>query len=556
MRVSFGGAPRRALGGGCAVLLGVVFLAADLFFLLVTLKLAGEVLEERGWPEVPATIVSSSFDMEGGEEHPYRFQVRYRYRAGDGEHEGTVFQRGYSGSEDFRPVQLLLLRYPPGGSTTCRVNPDNPAQAVLRPRSRWHLLLVLAPLAFIAIGLAVLVSALRRRRSREAADPLRPTVGSGTRKRVQRVAGVVLILAGAGVTAALLPWMLGPIRARGWHRVPAEVVSSKVRRHESTDSDGHTSVTWKLDILYRYEIGGVTYHSNRYGFVGGSSSGSYGKRDIARRYPPGSRIRVWVDPSDPTRAVIQRGYGAAHLLGLVPLALLGLGIVLLRSGRRASRSTAAGLPVPEAQEGSFQVFEPGLRRVGKVGTFLFFCLFWNGIVSVFLWQVVQGFRHGHPSWFQAVFLTPFVLVGLVFVGLVIHSLLALANPRTTLTLLTVPVRLGAPLRIAWRTQGRVSRLRRMSIVLEGIERATYRRGTKTHTDTSTFRTLTLAQPEVASQMRTGEAEVEIPEDTMHTFRGQSNQILWKLKIQGEIPRWPDVADEWEIEILPLPTEGR
>ena len=56
-------------------------------------------------------------------------------------------------------------------------------------------------------------------------------------------------------------------------------------------------------------------------------------------------------------------------------------------------------------------------------------------------------------------------------------------------------------------------------------------------------------------MRAGEAAVEIPEDTMHTFRGQSNQILWHLTVKGDIPRWPDVDDEWEIEVLPLPVEG-
>ncbi|HHQ47942.1 MAG TPA: hypothetical protein ENK19_03560 [Acidobacteria bacterium] len=176
-------------------------------------------------------------------------------------------------------------------------------------------------------------------------------------------------------------------------------------------------------------------------------------------------------------------------------------------------------------------------------------------MSIFLVEVVQGFRHGHPNWFLTVFLIPFVLVGLIVAGAVVYFLLALANPKTTVTLLTPSPRLGSTLRIAWRTTGRVERLRALTITFEGQEKATYRRGTDVHTDTSTFRTLKLAELHVPTEMRSGEAEVEIPEDTMHTFRGQSNQILWHLTVKGDIPRWPDVDDEWEIEVLPLPVEG-
>jgi len=532
-----------------------VFLVAGSFFLVAMLKLAGNTIRERRWPTTPATILSTSFATNGGEEHPYRFVVRYRYQVGGGEHVGTTYRHGYEGSEDFRPVQRLLLRYPPGAAVSCRVNPEDPADAVLEARSPWLVLLVLFPLPFIALGLAVLVSTLRTWIGRKEIEPLAPTVSSRKPRRAPAVLGAILIAAGFGATVALLPWALGPIRARGWRPVRATVLSSTVRRHESTDSDGRTSVTYKLDILYRYQFGGRTYHSNRYGFVGGSSSGYYGKRDIARRYRPGSRVTAWVDPSDPSRAVLDRSYSALHLVALLPLILLAAGVAVFRKWSKAGEtpaSRAPGLPAIEEAAGPYRRLEPGRGRLTRVGALLFFCLFWNGIVSVFLVDVVQGFRHGHPPWFEAVFLVPFVFVGLFTMGLVVHSVLALANPRATVTLLTPQARLGSPFRITWRVEGRVERVRRLTIALEGREKATYRRGTDTHTDTRTFRTLSLAELRIPSQMRAGEAEVTIPEDTMHTFRGQSNQILWHLTVRGDVPHWPDVDDEWEVEVLPLP----
>ncbi len=564
MRISTG---RRTAGGGrpgrvVTVLFGLVFIAAGTFFLLVTSALARKILAERRWPAVPATILESSWDAGGGEEHPYRLLVRYRYRVHGVEYVGTTYTVGYSGSEDFRPVQLALLAYPPGASVECRVDPANPGHAVLRPRSPWAALLVLFPIPFIAIGLLVLAAGLRRRGPPEALGG-RATAAPRRGRRARRLLGVVFTLVGLGTLLAMWPWMSGPLRARGWARVPARVVSSQVRRHEGSGNNGST--TWKLDILYRYRFRGRTYLSNRYGFVGGSSSGYWGKRDIARSLPPGTRVTAWVDPSDPTRAVLRPGYTAKHLVVLVPLLFLGLGLLLLRGGGESSRHRerpdlselpeVLGVPAATASSEPFLVLKPGRGRLTRLGFFLFLALFWNGIVSVFLVDVIQGFRHGHPSWFSTLFLVPFVLAGLVFVGLVVHGTLGLANPRTTLTLFPGELRLGETVRVSWRTDGRVNRLTHFTIRLTGSEKATYRRGTDTHTATSTFRTIAIAEPADVSRARMGEAELVIPEDTMHTFRGNSNRIVWELEVEGRIPRWPDVDDSWEVEILPLRAKG-
>jgi hypothetical protein len=40
---------------------------------------------------------------------------------------------------------------------------------------------------------------------------------------------------------------------------------------------------------------------------------------------------------------------------------------------------------------------------------------------------------------------------------------------------------------------------------------------------------------------------------MHSLQLSHNKIQWKLKLRGHIARWPDVAEEYDIVILPAGT---
>ena len=50
------------------------------------------------------------------------------------------------------------------------------------------------------------------------------------------------------------------------------------------------------------------------------------------------------------------------------------------------------------------------------------------------------------------------------------------------------------------------------------------------------------------------AEIVIPRDTMHSFTADSNKIIWEIKVEGEIARWPDVGQNFPIEICPMRIE--
>ena len=85
---------------------------------------------------------------------------------------------------------------------------------------------------------------------------------------------------------------------------------------------------------------------------------------------------------------------------------------------------------------------------------------------------------------------------------------------------------------------------------EAREEATYRQGTRTSTDKKTFLRIEAASAQDAAAISEGRASVTLPVDTMPTFKSDNNRIIWSLLVTGAIPRWPDLNEEFVIEVLP------
>ena len=68
---------------------------------------------------------------------------------------------------------------------------------------------------------------------------------------------------------------------------------------------------------------------------------------------------------------------------------------------------------------------------------------------------------------------------------------------------------------------------------------------------STFEKLVIVEVEDAASIRAGLVQFAIPEFTMHSFEATNNKIEWFLKVHGNIKKWPDVSDEFSIQVLPL-----
>jgi hypothetical protein len=189
------------------------------------------------------------------------------------------------------------------------------------------------------------------------------------------------------------------------------------------------------------------------------------------------------------------------------------------------------------------------RRVKAIGALLF-AGFWNGIVSVFVVQVIHGAMRGSFEWFLAIFLIPFVLVGLGAIAFFVHSFLGVFAPKTMLTLSTGQIRLGDSVEVEWQFTGRVQVIEKLTICLEGCEEATYRRGTSTSTDRHVFARVPIIISSDMNQIRSGRARLPVPADTVPTFQARNNKIVWNLRVNGVIRRFPDIADTFAVHVGP------
>lgn len=548
---------RAFVGKGVATVFFGIFLAMGLLFVVILVGETTRDLATWRWDPTPCTILTSIVEQTEGD-NPYTADITYAYSVEGREYVGSHVTRSHDGSSNYEKAQRRVLTYPAGSRATCFVNPARPEDAVLERAVPWVALMILLPLVFVAVGAGGLYVVWRKARTRDSTgtESISRQAGGARGRHVALAVGWLFIVIGLVIFAAVfLRPAVRLVGASSWVETPCRVVSSAVRSHASDDG-----TTYSVDILYEYETAGHRLRSNRFGFLDVSSSGYDGKRAIVDRYPPGAEATCWVDPDDPAMAVLDRSFQLIYLLGLFPLVFVVIGWALVAHMRKQARplspvattaddieATAASVPVE---------LEPQVSPLGKLVAMVLFACIWNGIVSVFVWQVVQGWSSGHPDWMLTVFMVPFVLVGLALIVGVGYTTLALVNPRPHLRLTPGRPRLGDQLRVEWRFSGRISRIRRLHIVLKGREEATYQRGTDTVTDEKVFAAYDVVDTANDWEIGRGVAEVVAPEDGMHSFEATHNKIVWTLEVEGEIRRWPDVDDAFPITILPLPQETR
>jgi hypothetical protein len=545
---------------GCAgkgfgtIFFGLFFLLGMLFTMLI-LGEAWKQLAPRFWPRVDCTILASGVTNTDDDKSPYKPQVRYGYEVGGRTFESERFFRSGGATASFDRARDRAARYHPGNRATCRVSPSYPDLAVLETSIPWMIFVIPFPLIFVAIGGGGLWFVWRGSSADDGAEvtSISQQAASGRGQKIMIGFGLLFVVIGCAVFVpmSLVPSVKLAI-SMTWQETPCEIVSTRLR---SWSTDDGTS--YRADVHYTYLAGGREWRSNRVDFFSFLSTGRNSARATLDRYRNARNAICWVDPGNPAKSVLDRTLRPKALFGLIPLVFVLVGAAFANHGRkqlkqRSARETVDG----EEQQSSDEplVLKPELRPAGKVGGALFFALFWNGIVSIFVWQAWKGWQAGSPDWFLTIFLIPFVLVGLASFGFVGHFLLALANPRPRLTLMPGRPRLGDALRLEWRFTGRATRLGSVRILLEGREEATYRRGTDTITEKEIFATYDLIDTRNDWEIPQGTAEQLIPADSMHSFSADANKIIWEIKVEGEIARWPDVSQNFPITIRPMRIE--
>lgn len=163
-------------------------------------------------------------------------------------------------------------------------------------------------------------------------------------------------------------------------------------------------------------------------------------------------------------------------------------------------------------------------------------VFWNGIVSVFVWQAAKGFQKGNPEWFLVVFLIPFVLVGLflafAFVFAAGYWVVSLLVGRVTVEVDVHPFAPGG------RYRGQIAqvgpfRLTKVGVELACEEAATYQSGTTESTARKVVakHAAELPEPLPAAPL---DFTLVVPADAMHSFEAKKNEINWKVTVWGRV----------------------
>lgn len=277
------------------------------------------------WDKQDCLIVRSEV-----EEHPdaeesseaYRFKVLYTYLVSGQRYSSDVYRRGYTGSSELYKARTLADRYPPRSHHVCFVDPEHPSSAVLQRPTFWGVWAILFPLLFVVFGGFMIVGLWKSDKEQDR------FVGrfQGVANRIGPQGCLVLFfsvffLAGAGFSLFFVQPALKVLAARSWQPTPCTILSSQVRTHSGDDGS-----TYSVDVLFAYTFNGREYKSNRYQFLGGSTGGYAAKERIVRRLPPQTRTECYVDPDEPSQAVLNRDFGADYLFGLVPLLFVGVGL--------------------------------------------------------------------------------------------------------------------------------------------------------------------------------------------------------------------------------------
>ncbi len=550
-----------------SILFGTVWTLFSSIFVCVGLWITWKGVSQSAWKKVPCVI--ERFEIRADQKKAPAFQpdLKFRFEWEGRSFTGTRLRPTGDGSDEFEKVSEIREKLLAeagreaiqGLRTECRVDPANPEQSSLLPPdgSNWlGLIFVAFGGGFMAIGLSIVFSGFKNRgrvalsdqakRSSQSPVPLFVFFG-------------IFAAAGLGITlGVVMPAVNRYFSAKSWVETPATVVWSRVTSHSG--SKGGT--TYSVDVFYRYQFQGRDYRSNNYGVMSGSSSGRDAKQEIVDSFPPGSTLTCYVNPQKPWQAIVNRNPGASALFVLFPLPFLGIGIGgLVWSFKKKRKEKALGIDsvsssktarsealIPDLPE---RILSAGKTRWVNLSAALFICAFWNGIVSIPIGIAWNAWKKGSPETFLMIFLIPFVLIGTSLFLNVPYRLLMVFLARYELRLTPGTLKPGDSAVLTWKRIGGFGQPKSISLRLTGTEIASWQNGKSRSSATSFFHDEVLADLSLNSISANRPVAIKLPESAVPTFKGDSNKIVWKLRMEVALPGFPKITDDHEIDVRPL-----
>ena len=114
-----------------------------------------------------------------------------------------------------------------------------------------------------------------------------------------------------------------------WSTTTGRILLSEVTSYRHRDADGITSTLYQPTIQYEYVVNGQHLQSNhvRFGMAYGTSwTGS--AQNVVDKYPQGTLVQVFYNPTNPTEAVLEHSAGGSNRILTCVVAII-VGVLLI-----------------------------------------------------------------------------------------------------------------------------------------------------------------------------------------------------------------------------------
>ena len=169
---------------------------------------------------------------------------------------------------------------------------------------------------------------------------------------------------------------------------------------------------------------------------------------------------------------------------------------------------------------------------------------WTGIVALIGMGLLQN-----RAWIPILLVALFLLLGLAMMIFAFYSTLQIFNPRPILACSQRDIYPGSEFELSWMFRGNAKKIQNLEIVLEGVEKVSYRQGTSSRNEEKPFFRQKIVESKTSETITQGFELVSIPLETMHSFKSTNNSITWQIRVFGKIAFWPDIRDRFEIVLL-------
>ena len=126
-------------------------------------------------------------------------------------------------------------------------------------------------------------------------------------------------------------------RSLTWPETEGTIIKSVVVVGESVlggdDDQGQSQPMYSAKVTYNYQVGNMLYTSERISFAGKTSYSKPDKAEmVTRKYPEGSKVRVFYDPDKNEMAVLERSSKGSGFMLTAGVIFMSIGLITLIVG--------------------------------------------------------------------------------------------------------------------------------------------------------------------------------------------------------------------------------